>query len=98
NDSGNTNRIFCTTMGAATDLRNEGLRRLIVNAVYWGLEFDVPAKANVDLVGAYDPSPYGFNGFRRDMRPSDFGMNESAARRSNLLPLKLAPKERVALV
>ena len=24
-------------MGAATDLENEGLRRLIVNAVYWGL-------------------------------------------------------------
>ena len=36
-------------MGSATDLENEGLRRLIVNGVYWGLGMDVPAKADVAL-------------------------------------------------
>src|SRR5438477_1754380 len=49
NEAGHTNRIFCTTTGAATDLENEGLRQLIVNAVYWGLNLDVPAKADVTL-------------------------------------------------
>ena len=44
NEAGKTNRIFCTTMGAATDLRNEGLRRLVVNAVYWGAGLKVPSE------------------------------------------------------
>ena len=37
---GQTGRVFTTTMGAATDLQSEGLRRLLVNAAYWcvGLE------------------------------------------------------------
>ena len=47
NEAGKENRILCTTMGAATDLENEGLRRLIVNGVYWGLGMDVPQKADV---------------------------------------------------
>lgn len=72
NDSGTVNRVFCTTMGAATDLENEGLRRLIVNAVYWGLGLKVPAKANVDLVGEYKPTMYGFGGFKKDTKPSDY--------------------------
>ncbi|MEX0642078.1 MAG: GDSL-type esterase/lipase family protein [Pirellulales bacterium] len=79
NNSGNTNRIFCTTMGAATDLRSEGLRRLVVNAVYWGLAMEVPEKSDVELVGQYDPSPYGFGGFRRDLRPSDFAVGDTPA-------------------
>src|ERR1051326_9151528 len=34
NEAGKTNKVLCTTMGAATDLESEGLRRLLVNAVY----------------------------------------------------------------
>src|SRR6185436_3884759 len=60
NANGTTNRIFATTMGAATDLENEGLRRLIVNAVYWGLGIDVPQTADVTIVDEYKPSFYGF--------------------------------------
>jgi len=65
------NRVFTTTMGAATDLQNEGLRRLIVNACYWalGLEQQIPDKSNVDILGDYHPSPYGFNGFKKGIRP-----------------------------
>src|SRR5207249_2800867 len=37
NEGGKTNKILCTTMGAATDLQSEGLRRLLVNSVYWGV-------------------------------------------------------------
>ena len=61
---GQTGRVFTTTMGAATDLQSEGLRRLVVNAAYWcvGLEDKIPAKANVELVGQYKPSPFSFFG------------------------------------
>lgn len=69
NTKGTTNRIFCTTMGAATDLQSEGLRRCIVNAVFWGLELPVPAKANVDIPKSFQPTPYGFNGFRKGIQP-----------------------------
>src|SRR5262249_26992640 len=62
NEAGKTNKIFCTTMGAATDLQSEGLRRLVVNAVYWGVGLDVPAKADVTYVDAYKPTMYGFKG------------------------------------
>src|SRR5437016_578751 len=63
NEAGKTNKIFCTTMGAATDLKNESLRRLVVNAVYWGVGLDIPSKANVNVVGDYNPTMYGFDGF-----------------------------------
>ena len=72
NEAGKVNRILCTTMGAATDLENEGLRRLIVNGVYWGLGMNVPAKANVDVVGEFKPTMYGFGGFKKGAKPSDY--------------------------
>jgi hypothetical protein len=88
NEVGKTNRIVCTTMGAATDLESEGLRRLVVNAVYWGLGFDVPARADVTYVDEYHPTMYGFNGFQRGMRPADFALG-------NPIPLKKGkPKEK----
>jgi hypothetical protein len=58
-------------MGAATDLESEGLRRLLVNAVYWtlGLEDKIPAKSEVSLVGEYRPRPFGFNGAAKGVKP-----------------------------
>jgi hypothetical protein len=76
NDGGTTNRILASTMGSATDLENEGLRRLIVNGVYWGLGVDVPARADVTYVDEYKPSFYGFDGFRKGLRPSDFELGK----------------------
>jgi hypothetical protein len=74
NDAGTTNRVFCTTMGAATDLENEGLRRLVVNAVYWGFNLDVPAKADVAFVDEYKPAAYGFKTYRRGIKPGDHAL------------------------
>lgn len=71
NEAGNENRIFCTTMGAATDLQSEGLRRLVVNAVYWGLELEVPEQANVDCGPDYKPTMYGFGTAKKGVRPAD---------------------------
>ena len=69
--SGKTSKIFCTTMGAATDLQSEGLRRMIVNATYAGLGMKVPKKANVAYMDPYKPLFYGFNSFRRGIKPVD---------------------------
>ncbi len=76
NEAGASNRIFTTTMGAATDLENEGLRRLVVNGVFWALGLDVPAKADVRLVDPYTPRAYGFKGFRVGLRPSDYALGK----------------------
>ena len=70
---GNTNRIFCTTMGASVDLLSEDLRRLLVNACYWALEMEdrIPQKSNVDYVGAYNPTFYGFGTYKKGVKPAD---------------------------
>lgn len=71
--SGKTARIFTTTMGASQDLQSEGVRRMLVNAVYWalGMEDKLSEKANVDIVGQYRPTPYGFDGYTRGVKPAD---------------------------
>ncbi len=74
NEAGKTNRTFCTTMGAATDLQNEGLRRLVMNAVYWGFNLEIPAKADVAYVDDFQPNKYSFNGFRRGIKPEDHAL------------------------
>lgn len=83
NEAGKTNKVLCTTLGAATDLTNESLRRLVVNGVYWGLGLDVPAAADVNYVGEFKPLMYGtkdgdnlsdphrFRGFKRGVKPAD---------------------------
>lgn len=69
--SGKPNRIVTTTMGAATDLLDENLRRFLVNSVYWTLDLRVPAVADVDVVGKYEPSAFGFNAFKKGAKPAD---------------------------
>src|SRR5262249_41993141 len=71
-----TARVFATTMGASQDLASEGLRRLLVNAVYWavGREDKIPMKTNVDLVGQYKPRPFGFGGFEKGRKPADHAL------------------------
>jgi hypothetical protein len=71
--AGKTSRVFATTMGAAQDLQNEGLRRMLVNACYWALAMErrLPARAKVDLVGDYRPLPFKFGGFAKGVKPAD---------------------------
>jgi len=68
---GKTARVFTTTMGASEDLLSESVRRMIVNACYWalGMEDRIPAKSNVDLVGEYRPSAFGFAKYKAEVRP-----------------------------
>jgi hypothetical protein len=74
-DLGKTSRIVATTAGAAVDLKNEGLRRMLVNSCYWcvGMEDKIPEKGtDVDIVGPYDPTFFGFGKGKKGVKPSDF--------------------------
>ncbi len=67
-------RIFTTTMGAATDLENAPLRRLVLNAVLWcvGREDQISPELDVSLVGEYKPTAFGFSGFVKGKKPADY--------------------------
>jgi hypothetical protein len=77
-DEGKVSKIVTTTAGAAVDLQNEGLRRLLVNACYWtlGLEDKMPAKADVGYVGEYNPSFFGFGQGKKGVKPADLKMGD----------------------
>jgi len=72
-EEGKTSRVFTTTMGHSFDFKNEGVRRLLVNACYWamGMEEKIPAKSKVDLVGRYDPNGIGVGKHKKGLKPSD---------------------------
>ena len=68
---GHASRVFHFTMGSAEDFANEGVRRVTINAVYWGLEMEdaiegeiagaLEGEGLVDIVGDYQPLKSGFN-------------------------------------
>ncbi|MDN5214323.1 hypothetical protein QQ020_19750 [Fulvivirgaceae bacterium BMA12] len=62
-DGGVKGLAFHTSMGSSTDLENAGLRRLVVNAAYYLLDLKIPKKGtNVNYIGAYKTTAYGFMG------------------------------------
>ncbi len=73
-ESGKKGRVFTTTMGSAIDFLSEDLRRLVVNACYWSLEIERTSseKTNVEIVGNYQPTMFGFGDFKKNKRPKDF--------------------------
>lgn len=64
-------RVFHFTMGSAEDFANEGVRRLVVNGVYWGmgLEDEINGETSVEIVGEYRPRKAGFNYKELDVAP-----------------------------
>ncbi len=83
-------RVFMTTIGASQDFADENLRRLFVNACYWavGLAEQIPPRANVEYVGAYHPTPFGFNTYRKGRFPADLApqMEGYSAPPTNAIP------------
>jgi len=72
--SGQAQRIFATTMGAAEDWQSEDLRRLLFNAALWtlGMQTSIPSEGlKATMIGTYAPSHFGFDGFRRGLVPAD---------------------------
>jgi type 1 glutamine amidotransferase len=69
---GSAARVFTTTMGSSTDFESEGLRRLLVNAVYWGLGMEdrIPERSDARVVGDYQPTDFGFGSHGEGVMPS----------------------------
>lgn len=72
-NQGLTSKIFHFTMGSAEDFANEGVRRLTVNAVYWGtgLEEEIDGESSVEIVGEYQPRKGGFNYEKLGVEPRE---------------------------
>jgi hypothetical protein len=70
-DGGKSQKVICSTMGAATDFVEPGLRRFVVNSVYWGCGLPVPEKLDVEPVGEFKPSNFGFKGYKKGVKPAD---------------------------
>ena len=70
-NQGRSSRIFHFTMGSAEDFENEGVRRLTVNAVYWGLgkEAEIKADRSVEIIGEFKPLKSGFNYEKLGVKP-----------------------------
>lgn len=62
-NQGKASPILHFTMGSAKDFENEGVRRVTINGVYWGLGMSDQIKADSDMsiVGEYKPLKDGFN-------------------------------------
>lgn len=63
NSGGKSARVFQSTMGSGDDFESAGLRRMIINAAYWGMEMEaaISPTRSVDIVGSYKPLESGFN-------------------------------------
>ena len=50
---------------------------MLVNGVYWavGLEDQIPERANVDYVGAYDPTDIGFGTHKKGVMPREHALD-----------------------
>jgi type 1 glutamine amidotransferase len=72
-EGGPAGRVFTTTMGSSTDLAAAGTRRLLVNGCFWavGLEGQIPAAANVEIVGEFVPTNFGYKGAKKGVKPAD---------------------------
>ena len=59
------------------DFESEGLRRLLVNAAYWGLNMEnqIPERSNVDIVGEFNPTDYGFGTHIKNVKVSSHSMD-----------------------
>lgn len=62
-NQGKASPILHFTMGSAEDFANEGVRRVTINGLYWGLGMadQIKPDSNMSIVGEYKPLKDGFN-------------------------------------
>ena len=72
-ETGEAARVFFTTLGHPYDFKEESMRKLALNGIYWALgrEADIPeAGADATIIGEYDPNNSGFGDkYKPNMRP-----------------------------
>ncbi len=64
-------RVIHNTMGSAKDFENPGLRRLMVNGVFWALamEDQIKADSSVEPIKEYNPLSSGFHYEKLGVKP-----------------------------
>lgn len=71
--SGKAARVFFTTLGHPYDFKNESMRKLALNGIYWslGMAKQIPKNGvNAKTVSNYDPNNSGFGEkFKKNMKP-----------------------------
>ena len=69
---GKKGRAFTSTIASGQDFECEAVRRMFVNACYWGmgLESQISATSKVDLIGEYKGLPFKNNGFTPGVKPA----------------------------
>jgi type 1 glutamine amidotransferase len=71
--SGKAARVFFTTLGHPFDFKEESMRKLALNGIYWalGLEKRIPAGGvNADFAAPYEPGNSGFGQkFKQNQKP-----------------------------
>ena len=74
-ESGTPARVFFTTLGHPYDFREEAMRKLALNGIYWALgrEDEIPEDGvKADFAGTYEPNNSGFGtAYKAGMRPTD---------------------------
>ena len=72
--NGKKGTAYTTTMGASVDLANADLRRLIVNESYQalGFESEITAELDVEYVGDFNPTMFGFGKHKKGLFPKDY--------------------------
>jgi type 1 glutamine amidotransferase len=71
--NGKTSKVFFTTLGHPYDFKNENMRRLAINGIYWslGIEDKITEKINVTPVTTFDPNNSGMeHNYRKGVRPN----------------------------
>lgn len=73
-EGGKQGTSFCSTFGSAIDYVNEDGRRIVVNSVFdlLGMEDKITPDLDVSIIGEYEPSFYGFNSFKKGLKPADY--------------------------
>ena len=74
--AGKPARIFTTTMGHGDAFKVEDFRRLLANAVYWCLQMEsqIDPRANVAMIGTYEPGEVGGKGLKKGVKPADLAI------------------------
>ncbi len=78
-NSGTTGRVFTTTYGASEDILDDDYRRMTINAILWsaGMEDQIAPDLNIEFVGPYNPVTFGFETYRRNVKPLDLAAWDS---------------------
>lgn len=71
--NGKRARVFFTTLGHPFDFKDESMRKLALNGVFWtlGLEDKIPADGlKADFAAPYEPNNSGVGGYKKDLKPT----------------------------